>query len=103
MAFTTRDPDYLQEYMTDSGFFNSLVLHWDPAEGWVVASAPRHSGWRLWRTFPKPSARGCTQEITNLSIFQNFENPYLRDGWGKTGSEGVPELEITKSSKEKYS
>ena len=102
-AFTTRDPDYLQEYMTDSGFFNYLVLHWGLAEGWVAAAAPRHSGWRLWRTSPKPSARGCTQEITNFSTFQNFENPYLRDGWGKTGSEGVPELEITKSSKEKYS
>ena len=93
-AFTTRHPHYLHDYLTDSGFSNSLVLHWGPAEGWVAVAAPRHSGWRLWRTFPKPSATKCTQKIWNFSTFQNFENPYLRDGWGKIGSEGVPELEI---------
>jgi hypothetical protein len=38
-----------------------------------------------------------------LSIFENFENPYLQDGGGKIGSEGIPELEITKPFKEKYS
>jgi hypothetical protein len=32
-AFTTRHPHYLHDYLTDSGFSNSLVLHWGPAEG----------------------------------------------------------------------
>ncbi len=98
MAFTDstwQEPQYLHEYLTKSGFLNSLVLHWGLAVGWVAAADSRNSGWRLWRTCHKLSAHRCTQKYWNFSIFQNFENQYLRAYWTKTGSEGVPELEIS--------
>jgi hypothetical protein len=42
------------------------------------------------------------QKNRNFSMFQNFANPYLQNYWTKTGSEGVPGLEIAYNFMEKY-